>query len=151
MKAILKLVFTILSALIVTSCSTNKAITDISEKERAAFNATEGEPVVIANDSIEYEITIIDPGFYTWLNSIAMPRGYYTKQFMKQRNDVYVMNWNQRVLMPTEFNPQLYLFPIDYNPQIDYGYEVNYQLFNYFIYFQRKYNQRLGPFYPRIN
>ncbi|MGJ8739147.1 MAG: DUF6146 family protein, partial [Zobellia laminariae] len=30
------------------------------------------------------------------------------------------------------------------------GYEVNYKLYNYFIYFQRKYNQRLGPFVPRI-
>ncbi len=35
---------------------------------------------------------------------------------------------------------------IDYNPQIDYGYEVNYLLYNYFLFFQREYDQQLGPF-----
>ncbi len=39
---------------------------------------------------------------------------------------------------------------IDYQQGIDYGYEVNYVLYNYFIYFQLTYNQRLGPFVPRI-
>ena len=61
-----------------------------------------------------------------------------------------VMNWNNRVVQPQLWNPNLYELPIDYDPSIDYGYEVNYKLYNYFIYFQRKYNQRLGPFIPRI-
>ncbi len=61
-----------------------------------------------------------------------------------------VIEWNNRVINTLQFDPQLYQLQIDYDPMIDYGYEVNYKLYNYFIYFQRKYNQRLGPFAPRI-
>ena len=39
---------------------------------------------------------------------------------------------------------------IDYQAHIDYGYEVNYKLYNYFIYFQIQYKQRLAGFVPRI-
>ncbi len=124
---------------------------NISEAEKNAFNAKEGEPINIKNDSVEYEITIIDPGFYSWINTIAMPRDYYSQQFMENRNSIYVLNWNQRVSNPLRYNPNLYEMQINYNSNTDYGYEVNYQLYNYFLYFQRRYNQRLGPFFPRIN
>ncbi|MGO2102488.1 MAG: DUF6146 family protein, partial [Psychroflexus halocasei] len=32
---------------------------------------------------------------------------------------------------------------IDYQPHIDYGYEVNYMLYHYFLFFEQKYNQKL--------
>lgn len=123
----------------------------ISTQEEEIFLSKTADTVRIANDSTEYEIIIIDPGFYPWLNSIAQPRGYYTKSFLENRNRLMVINWNQRVQQSMRYDPDLYTFPIDYDQHIDYGYEVNYMLYNYFLYFQRKYNQRLGPFYPRIN
>ena len=146
-----------LFALLLTysSCSSSgKVINEdlkISEEEKAAFQSNDDEPVTIANDSVEYEITIIELGFNTWLRSIARPRGFYSQQYMENRNNIYVINWNQRVMQPMQFNPNLYEMQINYDSNIDYGYEVNYQLYNYFIYFQRKYNQRLGPFFPSIN
>ena len=36
-------------------------------------------PVRIANDSLEYEIMIIDPGFTNYLASIAQPVGFYNQ------------------------------------------------------------------------
>lgn len=122
----------------------------ISDKESDAFQSTEGEEVRIGDEDTEYEIIIIDPGFYSWLKSIARPEGYYSQTFLESRNRVYVINWNQRALGLNTANPDLYQLRIDYDPAIDYGYEVNYKLYNYFIYFQRKYNERLGPFLPRI-
>ena len=122
----------------------------ISDKESAAFKAQEGEEVRIGDEESEYDIIIIDPGFYTWLKSIARPEGYYSQSFLEARNQLYVLNWNQRALGLNTANPDLYQLRIDYDPGIDYGYEVNYKLYNYFIYFQRKYNERLGPFIPRI-
>ncbi|MCX2680183.1 DUF6146 family protein [Galbibacter sp. EGI 63066] len=124
---------------------------NISEEEKQAFNAKGEDTVRIADDSTEYEIIIIDPGFYSWLNSIAKPRGYYSQHFLENRNQIYVINWNQRVLNPFRYDSNLYEMQIDYQSNIDYGYEVNYKLYNYFLYFQRKYRQRLGPFYPRLN
>lgn len=137
------------------SCSgsktTSEEFTDISPEEDQIFKSKTQDTVRIANDSIEYEIIIIEPGFYQWLNSIAHPRGYYTQQFMENRNRIYVTNWNIRVNSPGNYDPNMYFWPINYETGIDYGYEVNYQLFNYFLYFQRKYKQQLGPFLPRIN
>lgn len=118
--------------------------------ESDIFNSKGNDTVAIANDSLEYEIIIIEPGFDAWLHSVARPEGYYSQQFLENRNQIYVINWNQRVTQPFRYDPDLYTLQIDYDPQTDYGYEVNYKLYNYFIYFQRKYNQRLAGFIPRI-
>lgn len=132
----------------VFSCKTqNTPVTDNDER----FDAIkQNDTVKIVNEDIEYEIIIIEPGFNYWLASRAKPRDFYSQSYMENRNNFYVMEWNQRVLNPQRFNPSLYELRIDYQQGIDYGYEVNYLLYNYFIYFQLTYNQRLGPFVPRI-
>ncbi|WP_318308338.1 DUF6146 family protein [Flagellimonas crocea] len=149
-----RLLFPILIGLImcfgILSCTSQKSVVDVSSEEKAVFESQDEEPVEIADDETEYEIIIIEPGFNTWLQSIARPEGYYSQSFLENRNIILVTNWNQRVLNPLRWNPNLYEMQINYDPSIDYGYEVNYKLYNYFIYFQRKYNQRLGPFIPRI-
>lgn len=102
------------------------------------------EPVVIANDSLEYEIIIIDPGFNAFLAGVSQPRGFYTQKYLENRNRMWVVAWNQRVQNPNQFNPNIYENMINYEQRIDYGYEVNYLLFNYFLFAQRKYNMTLG-------
>jgi len=102
------------------------------------------EPVVIANDSLEYEIIIIDPGFNYFLNAIAQPEGFYSQSYMEARNRAWVITWNLRFQNPQQFNDTIYENRVDYQQNIDYGYEVNYKLFNYFLFAQRKYNMNLG-------
>jgi len=133
-----------------SSCTGSKKALDVKDQEKTVFQEQEGDTVKIASDSTEYEIIIIEPGFNTWLASIAKPEGYYSQSYLENRNQTYVINWNQRVTQPLRYNPNLYEMRIDYNANIDYGYEVNYKLYNYFVYFQRKYDQRLGPWLPRI-
>lgn len=140
----------VLATFLLGGCKSTQEGLGISSSEREVFQETKGEPVVISDEATEYEITIIDPGFYSWLVSFARPEGYYSQTFLENRNAIYVTNWNQRVLLPGQFDSRLYEWPIDYDPKIDYGYEVNYKLYNYFIYFQRKYNQLLGPYVPRL-
>ena len=109
------------------------------------------DTVRIANDSIEYEIIIIiEPGFNFWLESRAKPEGYYSQTYLENKNQLFVTEWNSRVIQPNRYNPNLYEMRIDYNSHIDYGYEVNYKLYNYFIYFQLHYRQQLSSFIPRI-
>lgn len=139
-----------LGLLIGSSCGSTKETMEISSVEKKAFQQKQGDTISIANEEAEYEIIIIEPGFDFWLKSVARPENYYSQSFLENRNQIYVVNWNQRVLQPQRYAPNLYELQIDYNPNIDYGYEVNYKLYNYFIFFQRKYNQRLGPFFPRI-
>ena len=127
---------------IITSCSSKKNITNNESK-------LDDSIVRIANEELEYEIIIFDPGFSTWLNSVAQPEGYYTQEFLEIRNRLYVLEWNQRVQQPLTYG-NLYAMVIDYDPNIDYGYEVNYKLYNYFIYFQLTNKQQLTSFVPRI-
>ncbi|MCE2612044.1 DUF6146 family protein [Flavobacteriaceae bacterium D16] len=134
----------------VSSCGSSQKSVSISEGEAAAFQNKEADTVTISDPDSKYEIIIIEPGFNFWLNSIAQPRGYYSQNFLETRNRLYVIEWNQRVMQPNRFDPLLYELQINYEQNVDYGYEVNYKLYNYFIYFQRKYRQRLGPFIPRI-
>ncbi|MFV0248188.1 MAG: DUF6146 family protein [Tenacibaculum sp.] len=100
-------------------------------------------PVVIANDSLEYEIIIIDPGFTTYLNSIARPEGFYSQKYLEIKNSFYVAIWNLRANNPILYNSDIYQNKIDYDSNINYGYEVNYKLFNYFEFAQQKYRMVL--------
>jgi len=127
-----------------------EATADLTEKEKEIFESAEETTDDVETEGDEYDIVIMDVGFNRWIKHIAQPKGYYSQQFMEKRNYIYVLEWNRRVLEPQRFDPRLYELMINYESDIDYGYDVNYQLYNYFIYFQRRYKQRLGPFLPRI-
>lgn len=124
-----------------TSKTTNSN-KDITQKSQ--------DTVRIANDSIEYEIIIIEPGFNSWLETRAKSEGFYSQSYLETKNQIFVIEWNNRVNQPNRFNPNFYEMRIDYSPHIDYGYDVNYKLYNYFIYFQLHYRQQLSSFIPRI-
>lgn len=100
------------------------------------------DTVRIANDSLEYEILIIEPGFNQWL-ATQMPRGFNEQFWFENRNIFLVTEYNNRVLNSTQYDGQLYLQQIDYRPDVDYGYEVNYLLWNWFQFFQERYKQKL--------
>ncbi|GAK91641.1 DUF6146 family protein [Nonlabens ulvanivorans] len=96
----------------------------------------------IANDSLEYEIIIIEPGFNSWLVT-QPPRGFYSQSTLELRNNFSVREYNLRVNNPINYNPDLYVWRIDYDRNVDYGYEVNYLLYNYFLFFEKRYGQKL--------
>lgn len=132
-------------AAVIAACSTQNKIPDTTAVAGAAANDT----VRIANDELEYEIIIIDPGFNSWLASRARPRGHYPQEYFENKNLVWVTEWNSRVLQPQRYR-NLYQMRIDYNQNIDYGYEVNYLLYNYLVYFQLTHNQQLGGVVPQF-
>ena len=107
-----------------------------------------GDTVIIANDALEYEVIIIDGGFTNWLNSRAFPRNYHSESFLETKNRFYVTEWNNRAVQPMKYDPNLYEMPINYDNSIKYGYEVNYLIYNYMIYFQNTYKQQLFGFVP---
>ena len=137
-------IYILLIISLIFSCNTSqKAVGQTSEDI-----TKEQDTVRISNDDIEYEIIIIEPGFNFWLKSTARPEGYYSQDYLESRNRIYVAAWNQRALDP--YQRGLYQMQIDYQSGINYGYDVNYKLYNYFIYFQLTYKQRLAGFIPRI-
>lgn len=126
--------------LFIYSCSATKD-RNFNKKE---ITATANDTVRIANDSLEYEIIVIEPGFNLFINSIAKPRGYYSQSYLENKNKFLVQEYNSRVTQPLRFNPNLYIQEINYDAFVDYGYEVNYMLYNYFVFFSREYNQRFS-------
>ena len=100
------------------------------------------DTTVIKNDSLEYQIIIVDPMFNTWLIGNARPSGYYRIGYLETHNKYSVADWNVKFLSSN--NKDIYQFYIDYDPNVRYGYEVNYLLFNYFQYFRNKTKENIG-------
>lgn len=122
--------------LMVVSCDSTKPAVQ-SDTDATTLSDT----VRIANDSIEYEIIIIEPGFNGWL-IMQPPKDYYGLSYLETRNRQYVTEYNRRVFAPG-YNKNLYVQQINYDPSVSYGQEVNYLLYNYFKYFEITYNQKL--------
>lgn len=131
----------IIALFIIVSCVT---------KKNAAFdsNNANNDTVRIANDALEYEVLIIDPGFNGWLVSYAKPRNYHSQHYMEQRNRVWITQWNQNAISGQR--RELFEMTINYDNTIDYGYEVNYLIYNYLTYFQITNNIQLGGFSARL-
>lgn len=133
-----KLVFILIVLLGIVACSQSKSVVP---KEKVVAT-THKDTLRIANDSLEYEIIIIEPGFDSWL-ATQRPRNFYSMTYLEVKNRIMVAEWNRRVLDPYRYDPDLYGMRIDYETTIHYGLEVNYLLYNYFVYFQKRYKQRL--------
>jgi len=118
------------------SCDSSKAAMKGSDS-RASSNDT----IRIANDSLEYEILIIEPGFDSWIVT-QPPKGYFGLSFLESKNRSFVSEYNDRVRNSQKFSSILYPQEINYDLGKHYGLEVNYLLYNYFVYFQQKYNQK---------
>lgn len=138
----------IIILILVASCKSYDNNQTINNNNKNSL--TQDDTVIISSDESDYEIIIIEPGFNSWLISTARPEGYHSQEWLETRNAMMVQTWNQRNLQPSSYDPNLYELRIDYDTRTDYGYEVNYKLYNYFLYFQLKYKQRLSSFMPRI-
>lgn len=134
-----------LSIVAIISCNNTKTVLN---NDKYQTKKTVSDTVRIANDSLEYEVIIIDTGFSTWLASKSKPRGFYSVSYLENKNLFWVSEWNSRVNQPQLYSSDLYEMQINYDRNIHYGYEVNYLIFNYLVYFQITNNQKLGGFVP---
>lgn len=112
------------------------------KEKKAKKEVQKHDTIRIVNDSLEYEIIIIEVGFDSWLVT-QRPKEFFSESFLETRNRLYVQTYNQRVLEPQRYDPDLYFQQINYESNIHYGLEVNYLLYMYFEYFQKKYKQNL--------
>lgn len=91
-------------------------------------------------DSIGYKLIVLDPGFDAWLAG-KPSKDFYSKEYYELKNRLYVTEWNLRYM--NSRNGLLYDTYIDYKPQIDYGLDLNYRLYYYFLYFEETNHVRL--------
>ena len=106
MKYLFQLLRLFILSILIASCSSSTLKSSLKMKEK---------PVVIANDSLEYEIIIFDIGFTLYLNSVARPMNYYSQNYLENKNNIYVTNWNMRALNPSRFDSSIFENVIEYN------------------------------------
>ncbi len=135
-------------SLLVFSCKTsqntdNKNL-DKTDSTKIKINELSQDTIRITNEELEYEIIIIELGFDSWL-ATQKPMSYYSQSTLEIKNKFYVIEWNRRVDLPDRYNPSLYEQKINYQyyTTTNYGMEVNYKLYMYFKFFEKKYNQNL--------
>ena len=119
MKHIIVVLFAVFSFLV--ACNVSQDNKSFDDKPKL-----ESDTIRISNEEIEYEVLIIDVGFSSWFNSYAKPRNYYSQSYLELRNRIWVLEWNRRAMLPSQYNPNLYEMTINYDSTTNYGYEVNY-------------------------
>lgn len=91
-----------------------------------------------SNDSIEYELLVFDSGFETFLAKLPYSKDFYSNDYYKNWNLSYVTEWNIRALNPARYGT-FYENQIDYQSNVDYGLDLNFKLYHYFLYIEEKY------------
>ena len=124
-------------ALFLSNCASTKSKSSTSSSQNQ-----DKDTIIIENDSLNYKLVILDYGFESWLKSKPQ-RDNFGIKYLEQKNENYVFEYNSRVRNSRGYDENLYQFTIEYDPEVDYGYDVNYMLYHYFLFFEEKYNQNL--------
>lgn len=108
--------------LVFAACSTQKNAVEIKN-----------EPVeIVSDDSLEYELETFDSKFESWYMLHNSPAEYHAQTYYEGWNKRYVDAWNMNAI---DSRKNSFFEPIiGYNPEVDYGFELNHKLFYYFQY-----------------
>ncbi|MDH6309813.1 hypothetical protein M2451_002184 [Dysgonomonas sp. PFB1-18] len=93
-------------------------------------------------DKDEYEAIVLDPGFESFLLT-QTSKDFYSETYLKTKNVLMVTEWNARHSLPLLYDPNIYEVSIDYNPQTDYGLEVEYRLYMFFRFMEKEHRMSL--------
>ncbi|MBC5836128.1 hypothetical protein G6N05_14450 [Flavobacterium sp. F372] len=137
------LFFGIIASFFIFSCNSNKKFSSENTEK------LKSDTIHISNPDLEYDVIIIDAGFSTWFNSYAKPKGFYSQSYLEARNRTWIMEWNNRARNPIRYG-NIFDMTIDYDNTTNYGYHVNYMIYNYLVYFQLTNKQQLGGFQARL-
>lgn len=85
----------------------------------------------------EWEITVFDAEYETFVATRAQPKAMFTESTLKSRNTILVNEWNSRFYSGA--NRNFYEVAIDYDPKENYGLDFEYRLYQFFAYCNWKY------------
>lgn len=123
------IILAIISAFI-WSCATSKKPQAEDQKPSIATQKK-------TDSADEWEITVFDAEYETFVASRAQPRSMFTESSLKSRNTILVTEWNSRFYSGT--NRNFYEVAIDYDPKENYGFEFEYRMYQFFAYCNWKY------------
>ena len=82
MKTLLILFFAFLGFI---ACNSSKSIKNLE------VSKLESDTIRIQNKEIEYDVLIIEPGFSSWFNGHAKPKGFYSQSYIESRKRIWVL------------------------------------------------------------
>lgn len=117
------------------------ALASCGVSHKSATEAPSQNVELVAEDSLEYELLVLDPGFSSFL--MTQPSAeFHSQGYYENWNHRYVLEWNSRHSNPFRYG-DFYQTQIHYDSHEDYGLELNYQLYYYFLFIKQKYGIEL--------
>jgi Family of unknown function (DUF6146) len=122
--------------LLIWACSSPKSVVKVELNE-----------VVAASDSTAYELLTFDSKFESWYVLQNSPAKFRSQSYYESWNRQYVSAWNFNAVQSSKSN---FFEPIvGYEPQVDYGFEINHKLFHYFQYVENVLKIEIMPNGPK--
>lgn len=107
------------------------------------FVQVKGNNELISEDSLSYELETFDLRFESWYLLQKSPALYRSQSYYESWNKIYVNAWN---INSISARGNSFFEPIvGYDPTVDYGFELNHQLFYYFQYVEQVLKIKIMP------
>lgn len=123
--------------LLIVACSTQKGVVKVSS------NNVES----IVEDSLEYDLETFDGRFEAWYLLHKSPAMYRSQQYYETWNRQYVSAWNYNAISGR--NKSFFEPIVGYEYNVDYGFELNHELFYYFQFVEHVLKIQIMPGSPR--
>ena len=127
---------------LIASCSTQKEA--IKEEKNVEKELVE--------TNMEYGIKTAGSKFESWYLKYKDPTLFRSQKYYEDWNKKYVTAWNRRVIRSEK--SRFFESSIDYTPGISYSFELNHELFYYFLYIENVLKIKImqdGPKMESIN
>ena len=124
----------VLFLMLMSSCSSQQQV-----GTKVHYTTMDLEPV--SDEGVEYDIIITDAGYESFLVT-QKPMEFYSQNYYENWNRYYVNDWNMKVrsnLYRSAKYQDVFDMVINYEANINYGLAVNYKLYNYFLFVQKRY------------
>ena len=123
--------------LLIVACSTQKGLVTVKSNNEGS----------IVEDSLEYELVTFDGKFETWYQMHNSPSMYRSQQYYENWNRQYVSAWNYNAM--TGRRNSFFEPIVGYESTVDYGFELNHELFYYFQYVEQVLKIQIMPGGPQ--
>lgn len=134
----MKRVFLFIGTVIfIFACSTQKQAVKLEKSETPTVDA----------DSVEYDMETFDARFETWYQMHKSPAMFRSADYYDYWNDQYVLSWNTHA---TGRRSSFFEPIVGYDPTVDYGFDLNHQLFYYFQYVENVLKIKILPGSPHV-
>jgi hypothetical protein len=118
------------------ACSVPKGVVKVEKNEAVA-----------TTDSTEYELITFDTKFESWYIMHSSPAMMRSQSYYENWNRQYVSAWNFNAMQSSRnkfFEPI-----VGYEPNVDYGLDINHKLFYYFQYVENVLKIEIMPNGPK--